>query len=88
MKRVFLMPWVVGVVLGVGVIAAMPTPCAASPMTSVIAQASQDQPSNSRTSGRAVRGLVKLGIGAVVAIVAGVGWLINKSKQKQPPPSA
>jgi hypothetical protein len=88
MRHLFLRPWIVGVVVGLGAIVTTPTLSSASPTPSVLAQASQDSSGSSRISGRGMRGIIKLGIGAVVAVVAGVGWLINKSKQKSQPPTA
>lgn len=52
---------------------------AAPPATSLtLAQAQQQSQDRTRISGRASRGMIKLAIGAGVALVAGGGWVLRK----------
>jgi hypothetical protein len=58
---------------------ALASPISPSPTPSTVLAQSQDQQrTSSRTNFRANRGLVKLGIGAVVLGIAGVGWIYRK----------
>jgi hypothetical protein len=74
-----------GAIAAIAMLVSVVSPChAAEPVPSltstplVLAQASSQRNDSYRLSGRSTRGLVKLGIGAVVALVAGGGWVIRK----------
>jgi hypothetical protein len=55
-------------------------PAIASPPASnfTLAQAQQQSQDRTRISGRSSRGMIKLAIGAGVALVAGGGWVLRK----------